>query len=1151
MTAHTSIVNTVVAELTRAMLPLSRLDSSERVEALLLELGWDLPGLDDLDTSLEDLAAGVDAARDLIETFEGGSPARQLAAAVEMIVAVTDIVSSLNDLLADIESVVAGDVIDDSGIRELFVRRLVDYLMSCHLERNRPGMFALASVLAIAERLDQPAIPAAYQPEFTLRRIWWDRLPLLLRDPAALAGRAFGWGSQFDAPSFVDRLGDLVRSIRIPGGLYPQDADIADALGRSEDDPQELRIPIQQGGLWPDGYFEAGVGVSPLLPGNPNGVGLAFVPYFFGDWQSSFELGGGWKLEITGGVDAGVGPAALVHPVIDVDVRTDLLGDEGTGEELRFETALVRASSDGAPMVLFGAEHSTRLDIETFRLAVSAERVDGESELAVSAELGQLGLTLLTAGGDSFARALLPIDALDGTFDMKLGWSSRTGFDFDGSTSFDVVIPVHRSIGPVVLDALGVRVSVGDDGAIITRFTGDVSVNLLVFAAEVEGFGVKVALSFPESGGNLGPIDIVFGIAPPTRVALEIAAGLVAGGGFVEYVEDTGQYVGGLSLDVLAVGIDAFTIVDTALPGDPDGYALFATLTLRFPSIPLGFGFSLSGLGGLLALNRVVDTEALALGLRDGAADAILFPEDIQRDCDLLVSQIGEYFPLLAGNTVVGPVAEIRWGVGDMLVGQLGVAISFPQNLIMVMASIEAVLPDRAAPVLELHLDVLGVIDLEGGSLLIVGSLYDSRLLGTIELSGDTALYVSWGADPYFVLSVGGFHPGFTPPAHTPAVLEDLRPMRAEVDRGLGVTAAIEAYVAVTSNTVQFGGGFEIEASAEFLFVTYTARGWFDFDVLLRFSPFLIIADASAGVGMYADQKELMGVNLAVHLEGPEPWFASGTARFTFFGVKVKFDFAVGGHTPPELRGSSDVLTLASTELANPASWTVIHSSSTAALLLAGDAIDQRVRPDDVLVGRQTIAPLERTLARFGETTTLQTSVSVRAASVMQIIDGVAGDPLGELDVTDALDWFAPAQYDVLSDAARLSSPSYEQMIAGVSIGGTSIETPREPPILVPEGHETKVWSADTGTSKLFTNVKSNRSIADTIAASCGARTAVATTRATTDVAHVDLAGQTYVAIDATTGFTVSDEMPYAGAVAAASALTWARVVPAHAGATP
>ena len=61
--------------------------------------------------------------------------------------------------------------------------------------------------------------------------------------------------------------------------------------------------------------------------------------------------------------------------------------------------------------------------------------------------------------------------------------------------------------------------------------------------------------------------------------------------------------------------------------------------------------------------------------------------------------------------------------------------------------------------------------------------------------------------------------------------------------------------------------------------MNYTASGWFDFDVLLEFDPFLIVADLAAGCGVCAGNKELFGIDLEVHLEGPEPWFASCHAR--------------------------------------------------------------------------------------------------------------------------------------------------------------------------------------------------------------------------------------------------------------------------------
>ena len=70
--------------------------------------------------------------------------------------------------------------------------------------------------------------------------------------------------------------------------------------------------------------------------------------------------------------------------------------------------------------------------------------------------------------------------------------------------------------------------------------------------------------------------------------------------------------------------------------------------------------------------------------------------------------------------------------------------------------------------------------------------------------------------------------------------------------------------------------------------------------MLIEFDPFRIVADLAAGCGVCAGNKELFGIDLEVHLEGPDPWFASCHARFKFFLVNVKFDFTVGGHALPD-----------------------------------------------------------------------------------------------------------------------------------------------------------------------------------------------------------------------------------------------------------
>ena len=703
------------------------------------------------------------------------------------------------------------------------------------------------------------------------RWIDWALLGDLLGGDWSAVPASYGWGTDaFDASATIELLADVSGRVGLPVNRDFLDTELANRYTSVDPALRQLEVTIFHGSTGSvAGAVAAAIVPVPAIDGDgvtPRDSSCSTAPRSTPQRRSSSATPGSSTCP------------AISRPACS---RPSSCSPGRTRRSSRVAPrATVAATLSGAPAgeepwLLIGERDGIRVELAS--ASIGAEATLGEPATALVAELTGLHFITDTSAADSFLAKVVGLLPIDFETDVAVEWSTAGNLAFRGSTGLDIPIGGDIVLGP--LRITGIQLSVELDGGVTIIAAGTITLTIGdVFEASIIGMGMRVVITIEPSGsgGAAGGLTVAVEFEPPYRVEFFLDAGPVTGEGFVERTDD--RYVGGLSLDVVAVGIDAFTIIDTSLPGDPDGFALFATLTLRFPSIPLGFGFSLSGLGGLLALNRAVDTEALALGLRDGAADAILFPENFLRDADLLVAQIDEYFPILEGNTVVGPVAEIRWGVGDILIGQLGVAISLPQGLILVLASIEAVLPDRDAPVLELHLDVLGVLDIEEGTLLIVGSLYDSRLLGVIELSGDSALYLSWGDDPYFVMSVGGFHPGFTPPAHVPAILEELRPMRAEVHIGDGVTAAIEAYFAVTSNTVQFGGGFEIEASAKFLLVTYTARGWFDFDVLLQFAPFLILADASAGVGVYANDKELLGVSLSVHLEGPQPWYASGNA---------------------------------------------------------------------------------------------------------------------------------------------------------------------------------------------------------------------------------------------------------------------------------
>jgi hypothetical protein len=371
----------------------------------------------------------------------------------------------------------------------------------------------------------------------------------------------------------------------------------------------------------------------------------------------------------------------------------------------------------------------------------------------------------------------------------------------------------------------------------------------------------------------------------------------------------------------------------------------------------------------------------------------LLFPDDPLGDSAELIAQIDEYFPLQADNTVIGPVIEVGWGSPTLITAQLGVVISMPGGVIAVMGSVEALLPTPDAPLITLHMDSLGVIDLAAGTFALTASLYDSRLLATIDLCGDMATYLQLGDLPYFLLSVGGYHPGFEPPSLVPASFHELQRMQASIAIASTVSITVEAYLAVTSNSVQFGSSVHVIASVEIWPTTYTAKGWFSFDVLLVFSPFKIEAAMSAGVGIYAGNKELLGVTLSLLLEGPKPWYAVGNASFKFFGLKVAFELEVGsraaGEPKPIAHPREDVLRA----LALPSSWSELAPidgwASGITYAAASDDGTVWVRPDHSLQVRQSVAPLSRTLDIVGQ--------AVPAAGEALII--VTGAGFAEADV--------------------------------------------------------------------------------------------------------------------------------------------------------
>jgi hypothetical protein len=337
---------------------------------------------------------------------------------------------------------------------------------------------------------------------------------------------------------------------------------------------------------------------------------------------------------------------------------------------------------------------------------------------------------------------------------------------------------------------------------------------------------------------------------------------------------------------------------------------------------------------------------------------------------------------------------------------------------LIILGRLRALLPDEQAAVLRLQMDVLGVIDFDRREASADAVLVDSRL-ASFPLTGAMAMRIDWGANPSFLLAVGGFNPRFLPPPGFPAL--------DRVAVALGSELRLDGYLAVTSNTLQFGARLDLSLAAG----GFSIAGFLAFDALMEQEPLSFVVDIAGSVAIKAGGHTLVSVTLKMTLSGPEPWHARGRASFSilFFDVTVSFDLTIGDAGTPALPQTVEVAPLLLAALRDARSW-------SAQLPTGGDALvtlralpattDILAHPHGTLQVRQRLVPLERTLDRFGG----DVPTGARAFSIAGATLGGAAAQADPLD-----DLFAPAQFSALTDDQKLSQPSFTPMVSGAAIG--------------------------------------------------------------------------------------------------------------------
>lgn len=513
-------------------------------------------------------------------------------------------------------------------------------------------------------------------------------------------------------------------------------------------------------------------------------------------------------------------------------------------------------------------------------------------------------------------------------------------------------------------------------------------------------------LTMPPQGvpGGLPTLTPTFpGLEGPAGGSAELALPGFSGGGYLR--RNGSEWSGALEVNLGFISVTGFGVLTT------DEFSLLVVLAAEFGTpIQLSFGFTLIGVGGFVGINRAPDTQALVKAISSGDLSAMLFPKNVVHDAPRLLPTLAACFPQSTGDFIVGPMLKLGWGTPTIASATIGVLVG--TTGVIVIGRIAIILPTDDADLIHLEAVVFGSIDETG--LFIAASLTNSHIVG-ITLTGDIRLRIKVGGDGFFAFSAGGFHPAFTPPEG----MGGMKRMGAELSPGDFLSARIQAYFAVTSNSIQFGAAAELYAGM----AGFEIRGGFHFDALIVFDPFGFMIDFGAHVSARVAGISVCSISFSGHLAGPSPWSIRGTASISL-PIVPDIDIDVpeiswgdpAPAPPPPARNPRLVL---ENEFLVPTNWTP-GSTGVPVVVRLRPEVDRDtavVHPLASLEFKQSAIPLNFRMQRVdGRSLPVPTRLKVVEAT------------------TPAREYFAPSQFTDMDERAKLAASGYVELDGGFAV---------------------------------------------------------------------------------------------------------------------
>ena len=595
--------------------------------------------------------------------------------------------------------------------------------------------------------------------------------------------------------------------------------------------------------------------------------------------------------------------------IVGLDIRADQTPIQsnllsGIIGDITLRNLSVYYASDNFAKVKFHTQESFR---DATQFTIDAQEIVGRNvrkgfDLAVDISLGKVNLLDLA----KLTQQALPAASSQPEPSTPEKTKKATEDIAKGTTFW---IEANKAIGPVSVRRVGLSYIPAPKPKDSARLgiKLDAGLKLSVLQLSLEGLG----LSYPIDAFSTKPKEIWEHLRfHLDGASVGFSAGpLTIAGGLIK-VEDP-KLPNSLRLDgFLLVGTPIFTIAALGSYADMNGEPslfVFAALQKELGGPPF---FFITGLAVGFGINRAFKLPPIEDVHNFPLLKAATDPDYLTKNGDLrtMSAQLSKYIPPALGNF---------WGAAGIKFMSFGQIESFAMLSVSVGTQVEVALLGvsriRVPKLLpgKSESDVPALIFAElafkvafstaSGMFGLEARLTENSfvLRQEFRLRGGFAFYL-WFAGAHagdFVVSLGGYHPRFTPPAHYP------KPDLVEFTCKIGELISIRGhcYFALCPSGIMAGGGLSL------VFQLGGLRAWFiaQADFLIQWKPvyYDIALSVSIGVSLSLDSgstRSLLSFELSAGLElhGPP---LGGKARITLAIISFDIEFGEPTRLPPPL----------------------------------------------------------------------------------------------------------------------------------------------------------------------------------------------------------------------------------------------------------